>query len=79
MLYVLLLALVLGVVLYLFRAGTFAQRPKKLTRSQENAQLIKVLLELMCRWVSPQDRFRDPTGTVVYGTGVIVPQPPATG
>ena len=46
MLYVLLLALVLGVVLYLFRAGTFAQRPKKLTRSQENAQLIKVLLEL---------------------------------
>lgn len=46
MLYVILLIPILGVLIYLFGRDRFSSSAKKLSRSQENANLIKVLLEL---------------------------------
>lgn len=46
MIYIFLTALIIGVLVYFFRRGTFSPPIKALTRAQENANLIKVLLDL---------------------------------
>jgi hypothetical protein len=46
MIYIILVALIVGVIIYSFRKQIFSPPLKKLTLAQENANLVKVLLDL---------------------------------
>lgn len=46
MIYIILVALIVGVIIYSFRKQIFSPPASKLTRAQENANLVKVLLDL---------------------------------